>query len=221
MMRKRIAALALAALVLVCIGVEVAAATSNARTGRSDTSRVRGHALSRSITKNLSVFRHARLASDDIPAAARLFEAQAINHVDDLEWGASRRADTPTGPMFLVPGASHICQVGAGIACGPTSHLAIPGSYILRTISGGFNPLGTVTVSGIVPDTVRSIDASTANGRTIVVEVRENAFSQVVPREVDRLAFHLRNGKTVRRTLGQVSPSAPTDAPATRARLAR
>lgn len=149
-----------------------------------------------SVRSELRVFRAAR-ASDALPAEIRVLISDQLASRTGANWQLARTVDTPTGPLYLVPGDGTICQIGAaGVACGDASKLGEdPRDYALSGFSLGVNPKGTVTVSGIVADDVRRIEAVQADGSRTAIPIAGNAYSSFVPRGTAKLVYSTSDGR--------------------------
>ena len=160
------------------------------------------------ISENLAIFREEADASGAEAIAAGTREAFAhIGKYAGANVELARTAQTPDGPVHIVPGDGQVCFIGpGGMACGTSAYLSEhPQSY--ATFSGSIeNPRGTVRVSGIAPDGVTQIDAVSADGATTTIPVRDNAYSGLVPAGADRLEFRT----TSRGTLTAPVPDTPS-----------
>jgi hypothetical protein len=176
------------------------------------------HTVDAVIRRKLRVFR-ARGAAFAASMPAGLAEAftdeQTPGTGANLE--LAKEVDTPTGPVYIVPGRGTICLAGTGGgACGPDNLLGQdPRAYVMFGRYQGV-PQGDIGVAGIVADDVVRIDAVLADGTTrIPVPFSGNAFSAYIPADASKLEYHTTDHGIV---VGNVAhePAGPTPAPPTR-----
>jgi len=153
------------------------------------------------VVKRLRIFRAARVAgrSSVLPAEIQAIIATQLAPRNGANWRLAKTVETPSGPLYIVPGQDSICQLGAaGTGCGDVSRLgADPRAYALFGYSRGVNPSGTITASGIATDDVRSISAVVPTGAPIEIPIVDNAYSSFIPANTTELVYETADGKTV------------------------
>ena len=155
-------------------------------------------AVERVIAENLGVFQRPRLDAEDLPTAAQreVLDPVLKDH-PGVDISLAQRAETETGPVYLIPGRGTICQFGGGmIACGDSSQLKDPRGYALFRFSQ-HNPSATVNASGIVPDAVVGVSAVLEDGTKVAVPVRDNAYSSYIPTNSAKLVFEMDTDETL------------------------
>lgn len=150
------------------------------------------------LREHLSLFRDAN-GPAVVPSAIREVIDSSIGTTRaGADWRLAQAVNTPAGTVYVIPGDGTICQLGGGgIGCGDASSLGDdPRDFSLTGFSTATNPEGTATVSGIVADNVRQIDAVQPDGSKIDVPVTDNVYGSFIPDDTAKLVFTTSTGET-------------------------
>ncbi len=134
-------------------------------------------AISVEQADGFAILRRAQRESDRLtPGRWQALDQGAPGHVG-LNPALARRAATPAGDMWVVPGNGYLCLALAGcLTCAPTESAAKRGMITWTSRRA----TGQGIVRGLVPDGVEKITLVTANGASIAVQVSENVFGAVL-----------------------------------------
>lgn len=132
------------------------------------------------LAEQLSVFRDT--PADTIPPKLAAAFTRTIADAARANVALARKVQTDVGPFYLVPGDGEVCQIGGGtMACGDSASLASdPLGYQLYSKTEDI-PDGTIIVSGIAADNVRSIRAVQPDGTQVAVRIAENGYATAIP----------------------------------------
>lgn len=200
-LNRSIVLAAVAVLVLGIAGIAVAASTGGNEPARPTTHTLDTQPTAANVSNQLSaelrVLRETAPIGVGMPETIRSIITDDLATRSDANWRLARRVSTSTGPFYLVPGARSLCQISqAGIGCGPAGKIDDdPRAYVLFGFSRATNPKGTLTVAGIVSDSVADISATTAQGKAIPVPITDNVYSMQIPDTFTKLIYRTHDGR--------------------------
>lgn len=200
-MRKQGMIIACAVAVAGATGVAVAAPSDDTGASAPKVALQPTSSADARLAENLGLFRDGGAGeAATVPMAIRAI-VEDLAPTTGANWQLARAVKTPAGPVYVVPSEAGVCQVGPGVGgCGTLDALADdPSAYTLFGYSLGINPPGTISVSGIVTDEVRSITGITADGASIDVPLTTNVYASFIPDEVRTLVFATGDGRELTR----------------------
>jgi hypothetical protein len=134
-------------------------------------------AISGRQAESLTIMRRAQRESDRLTQSRwQALDQGAPGHLG-LNPALARRAATPAGDMWVVPGNGYLCLALVGcLTCTPTESVARRGMITWTSRRA----IGQGIVRGLVPDGVEAITLVTTDDISTLVPVRENVYGAVL-----------------------------------------
>jgi hypothetical protein len=134
-------------------------------------------AISVEQAESFAILRRRQLESDRLPRSRwQEFDLGAMGHLG-LNSALARRAVTPAGDVWVVPGSGYLClAVAGGMTCNSTDSAARRGMVTWTSRRS----TGQGIVQGLVPDGVEEITLVTADNASTAVQVSENVYGAVL-----------------------------------------
>jgi hypothetical protein len=141
-------------------------------------------AVSAEQAESFAILRRPQVESDWLPESQwEIFDGGLIGRCG-LNPDLARRAVTPAGDVWVVPGRGHIGLYMGDLGCDRTEVAARRGMVTWTSLRSGLQDL----VHGLVPDGVEEVTLLAANHASTTVVVNDNVYGAV-------LDGHLRSGR--------------------------
>lgn len=134
--------------------------------------------------ESFAILRRQQVETDQMPESRRkLFDGGLVGRLG-LNPALARRALTPVGDVWVVPGNGYIGLDVGGMSCGRTEVAARRGIVTWTSLKSGVQDL----IHDLVPDGVEQVTLLAANDASTTVPVSENVYGAV-------LDGHFRSGR--------------------------
>jgi hypothetical protein len=134
--------------------------------------------------ESFAILRRPQVETDQMPESRwKVFDGGLVGRLG-LNPALARRALTPVGDVWVVPGSGYIGLEVGGMSCERTEAAASRGMVTWTSLNSGVQDL----IHGLVPDGVEEVTLLAANHASTTVSVNENVYGAV-------LDGHFRSGR--------------------------